>query len=226
MNGPDRELQLREMPPPPLFKLVDAAGEDVFEETVVGGEPAKVGAVFSARALAEEFSGNARDLGMSAFSGLKTEELSGWDAIKVYAASEQDYVLVVSERGSGLFHVSDMAARAAEGIEKSEGAGEISFPLYILSDERGESPLISVQTGEEAVGEETLVAALFTSPEKARAFRDRASHLGLPGLLGTIDDRDGLRRHALVARQAGAAYAVVDPESGLTEAIPIEELVR
>jgi hypothetical protein len=35
-----------------------------------------------------------------------------------------------------------------------------------------------------------------------------------------------LRRHALVARQAGALYAVVDPESGLTEAIPIEDLIR
>jgi hypothetical protein len=35
-----------------------------------------------------------------------------------------------------------------------------------------------------------------------------------------------LRRHALVAQQAGAGYAVVDPESGLTDAIPIEELIR
>jgi len=225
MTEPGRELQLDEMPPPPLVKLTDESGEDVFENTVVGGESAKVGALFSTRELAEEFSGNAPDLGLSALSGLEPEELSGWDAIEVYAASGQDYVLVVSERGTGLFHASDVAARAADGLEQVEGAGEIPFPLYLLSDERGESPLISVQTGEEA-GRETLVAALFTSPEKARAFRDRASHLGLPDLLGTIDDRDGLRRHALVARQAGAVYAVVDPESGLTEAIPIEELAR
>jgi hypothetical protein len=34
-----------------------------------------------------------------------------------------------------------------------------------------------------------------------------------------------LRRHALVARQAGAGLAVIDPESGLTEAIPVEELI-
>lgn len=215
-----------EIPPPPLVKLTDESGEDVFENTVVGGESAKVGALFSTRELAEEFSGNAPDLGLSALSGLEPEELSGWDAIEVYAASGQDYVLVVSERGTGLFHASDVAARAAEGSERVEGAGEIPFPLYLLSDERGESPLISVQTGEEEAGRETLVAALFTSTGKARAFRDRALHLGLPDLLGTIDDRDGLRRHALVARQAGAVYAVVDPESGLTEAIPIEELAR
>jgi hypothetical protein len=95
------------------------------------------------------------------------------------------------------------------------------FPLYLMSDERGEAPLISVETD----GEEVLVAALFSSPEKVRAFRGKASHLDLPESLGTIEDRDGLRRHALVARQAGADYAVIDPESGLTEAIPIEELI-
>jgi hypothetical protein len=49
--------------------------------------------------------------------------------------------------------------------------------------------------------------------------------LDLPDGLGKLDDEDGLRRHALVARQAGADYAVVDPEPGLTEAIPIEELI-
>jgi len=180
-----------------------------------------VGALFATRDLAEEFSGNAPELGMASLSGLEARELPDWGFVEVYAASGQDYVLVVSEAGTGLFHASDVAARAAKEIE---GAGEISFPLYLLSDERGESPLISVETGEEAAGEETLVAALFTSTEKARAFRARASHLDLPDLLGTIDDRDGLRRHALIARQAGADYAVVDPESGLTEAIPIEEL--
>jgi hypothetical protein len=94
------------------------------------------------------------------------------------------------------------------------------LPLYVISDEIGESPLISVER------EEVLVAPLFSSPERARAFREQASHLDLPDRLGSIEDREGLRRHALVARQAGAGYAVVDPESGLTEAIPIEELIR
>jgi hypothetical protein len=123
---------------------------------------------------------------------------------------------VVSERGTGLFHAEDVAQRAAEE------AGEIPFPLYVVSDESGEAPLITVET----TGEEVLVATLFSSPEKARAFREKASHLSLPDRLGSIEDRDGLRRHALVAQQAGAGYAVVDPESGLTDAIPIEELIR
>jgi hypothetical protein len=92
----------------------------------------------------------------------------------------------------------------------------------VISDERGEAPLISVDAG----GEEVLVAALFSSPERARAFREKASHLHLPDRLGNVEDRDGLRRHALVARQAGADYAVVDPEAGLTEAIPVDDLIR
>jgi hypothetical protein len=219
MTGSEQELRLEEIPPPPLFKLVDEAGENASEDSVVGGEPARVGALFAVRDLAEEFSESASDLGMAAFSGLGSEELPDWSAVEIYAASGHDYVLVVSEDGTGLFHASDVAGRAAEA------AGEMPFPLYIVSDERGEAPLISVETGEEAAGEETLVAALFTSPKKAQAFRDRASHLDLPDLLGTIEDRDGLRRHALIARQAGATYAVVDPESGLTEAIPLEELI-
>jgi hypothetical protein len=125
-------------------------------------------------------------------------------------------VIFVSERGSALFHAGDIAHLAAER------AGEIPLPLYLISDEKGEAPLISVETEEE----EVLVAALFSTPEKARVFRQRAAHLSLPDGLGTIDDADGLRRHALVARQAGADYAVVDPETGTTEAIPIEELIR
>jgi hypothetical protein len=71
-----------------------------------------------------------------------------------------------------------------------------------------------------------LVAALFSVPEKARAFKENASHLNLPDGLATIDDADGLRRHALVARQAGADYAVIDPEAGTIEAIPVEELIQ
>jgi hypothetical protein len=216
VNGPGRSLSLGELPPPPLFKLAGEGGEDVFEETVVGGEPARVGALFAARDLAEEFSARAEEFGMGALSGLEPTEIEDWGAIEVYAASGEDYVLVISEVGTGLFHAADVAQRAAEEAE------EVPLPLYLMSDERGEAPLISVETG----GEEVLVATLFSSPEKARAFRERASHLDLPDNLGTIEDRDGLRRHALVARQAGADYAVIDPESGLTEAIPIEEWIR
>src|ERR671913_439249 len=145
MGETGRELTLDNLPGPPLFKLVDPEGRDVFQETEVGGDGAQ-----------------------------KAEEM----------------------------------------------AGEIPFPLYIISDERGEAPLITVEVDEG----EVLVATLFSSPEHARDFRQRASHLDLPDSLGTIDDRDGLRRHALVAREAGATYAVIDPASGLTEAIPIEEL--
>jgi hypothetical protein len=214
MDEPGRELRLDELPRPPLFKLVDEEGRDVFEETEVAGEPSTVGALFAARELAEEFS--AGMFGMEALSGLEPEELEGWGAVEVYAASGEDYVLVVSEEGTGLFHAGDVARRVAER------AAEMPLPLYILSDERGEAPLISVETGDE----EVMVAALFSSPEKARAFRERAAHLGLPDRLGTIDEAEGLRRHALVAQSAGASYVVVDPESGLTEAIPVEELIR
>jgi hypothetical protein len=216
MSEVGRRLDFEDLPPPPLFKLVGEDGGDVFEETEVGGEPSKVGALFSSRELAEEFSTEAGEFGLGSLGGLEPGELSGWGAVEVYAASGEDYVLVVSERGTGLFHAGDVAQRAAEE------AGEIPFPLYLMSDERGESPLISV----EADGEEVLVAALFSSPERAHAFRESASHLNLPESLGTIEDRDGLRRHALVARQAGADYAVIDPESGLTEAIPVEDLIR
>src|SRR5215216_1996281 len=215
MSEVGRELGFEDLPSPPLFKLVGEDGGDVFEETEVGGEPSKVGALFSSRELAEEFSTEAGKFGLGALGRLEPTELRGWGAVEVYAASGQDYVLVVSERGTGLFHAGDVAQRAAEE------AGEIPFPLYVISDERGEAPLISV----EANGEVVLVAALFSSPQKARAFREKASHLDLPGQLGSIEDRDGLKRHALVARQAGAGYAVVDPESGLTEAVPIEELI-
>jgi hypothetical protein len=216
VSGPEPELRLDEVPRPPLFKLAREDGEDVFGETPVGGEPSKVGALFSSRNLAEEFTTEAGAFGLEALAGLEPVELADWSAVEVYAASGQDYVLVVSEAGTGLFHAGDVAQRAVEE------AGEIPLPLYVISDERGEAPLISV----EADGEEVLVAALFSSPQKARALREKASHLDLPDRLGSIEDRDGLRRHALVARQAGAGYAVVDPESGLTEAIPIEELIQ
>jgi hypothetical protein len=211
-----RDLRLEEIPPPPLFKLARGGGEDVFEETEVGGEGSRVGALFATWDLAEEFSAGAEQFGMEALSGLEPRRLGDWGAVEVYAASGADYLLVVSEKGTGLFHAGDVARRAAEAV------GEIPFPLYVIIDERGEAPLISVQTD----GEEALVAALFSSSERAGAFRERASHLDLPESLGTIEDRDGLRRHALVAQQAGATYVVIDPESGLTEAIPVEELIR
>jgi len=208
-------LTLDDLPRPPLFKLVDPEGKDVFQETEVGGETSQVGALFSDRELAGEFSAGAAAHGMEDLSGLDPRELSDWGAVEVFALSGADFVLVVSERGAGLFHATDVAHKA------EEMAGEIPFPLYLISDERGEAPLISVEVDDG----EVLVAALFSSPEKARDFREQAAHLDLPGSLGTIEGRDGLRRHALIARDAGATYAVVDPASGLTEAIPIEELV-
>lgn len=215
MDDAGLELTLDDLPRPPLFKLVDPDGGDVFQETEVGGERAEVGVLFSGRELAGEFSSGAAAHGMEDLSGLDPRELSDWASVEDFALSGADFVLVLSERGAGLFHADDVAHRA------SEMAGEIPFPLYLFSDERGEAPLISVEVEEG----EVLVAALFSSPEKASDFRDRAAHLDLPDSLGTIEDRDGLRRHALVAREAGATYAVVDPASGLTEAIPVEELI-
>ncbi len=216
MNDPVRELTLDELPRPPLYRLVDEEGQDVFEETEVGGEPATVGVLFADEGLARGFSADASEHGVATFVGLVPRELKDWGALEVFAAAGEDYVLVISGDGVGLFHAGDVALRAAERAQ------ELPFPLYLLSDERGVSSLISVEADEG----EVLVAALFSTPEKARAFRERAAHLDLPDKLGTIDDAEGLRRHALVARQAGAGYAVVDPEAGLTEAIPIEDLIR
>jgi hypothetical protein len=214
MDETRSELTLDDLPSPPLFKLVDPEGRDVFQETEVGGEGVKVSALFSGRELAGEFSVGAAAHGMESLSGLDPRELSDWGSVEVFALSGADFVLVVSERGAAVFHAGDVAQKA------EEMAGEILFPLYMISDERGDAPLITVEVDDG----EVLVAALFSSPENARDFRERASHLDLPDSLGTIDDRDGLRRHALVAREAGATYAVIDPASGLTEAIPIEEL--
>jgi hypothetical protein len=216
MSDSTRELALDELPLPPLYRLVDEEGRDVFQETEVGGEPATVGVLFADAELAREFAVNASEHVMDNLSGLEPRKLEDWGMVEVFAAAGEDYVLVISGEAAGLFHAGDVARRAAERT------GEISFPLYVISDERGESPLISVETEEG----EVLVAALFSAPEKVRAFKENASHLDLPGGLGTIEDADGLRRHALVARQAGADYAVVDPESGVTEAIPVEELIQ
>jgi hypothetical protein len=216
VSDPTRELALDELPRPPLFRLVDEEGRDVVQNTEVGGEPATVGTLFADAELAREFSSTASEYGMDAFSGLEPRELEDWGMVEVFATAGEDYVLVVSAGGTGLFHAGDVARWAAEK------ARELPFPLYLLSDERGEAPLISVETDEG----EVMVAALFSAPERARAFRERAARLDLPDALGTIEDAEGLGRHALVAQQAGADYAVVDPEAGTTEAIPIEELIR
>src|ERR671939_1136485 len=185
MDETRSELTLDDLPRPPLFKLVDPEGRDVFQETEVGGERAKVSALFSDRELAGEFSAGAAQHGMENLSGLDPRELSDWGSVEVFALSGADFVLVVSERGAGLFHAGDVAQKA------EEMAGEIPFPLFMISDERGEAPLITVEVEEG----EVLVAALFSSPENARNFREQASHLDLPDSLGTIEDRNGLRRH-------------------------------
>ena len=211
-----RELALGDLPRPPLFRLVDSRGEDVLQETEVGGERAKVAALFSDRELAGEFSAGAAEHGMGDMAGADPRELADWGAVEGFALGGADYVLVVSGEGAGLFHAGDVAREAAGR------AGEIPFPLYVISDEEGEAPLIAVEIDEG----EVLVTALFGSPEGARTFRERAVHLGLPDRLGTIDDVEGLARHALVAREAGAEYAVIDPGSGLTDAVPIGELIR
>jgi hypothetical protein len=215
VNGAERELSLDELPYPPLYQLVDEEGRNVFAETEIAGELATVGVLFSDEELAREFSASTSEHGMDAFSGLEPGEVGDWRMVEHFAAAGEAYVLVISLDRTGLFHAGDVSLRAAEKAQ------EISFPLYLISDEKGEAPLISVEIEEG----EVLVAALFSTPERARAFRERAARLDLPGSLGMIDDGEGLRRYALVARQAGADYAVIDPESGLTEAIPVEELI-
>lgn len=221
MDDTAPELTLDDLPRPPFYRLADEEGRDVYAETEVGGEPAKkVGILFASREPAEEFSARALEFGMDALAGTVVRELKDWGEVEAYAGGGQDYVIFVSEIGSALFHAGDVARHAAGS------AAEVPMPLYLISDEKGEAPLISVETDEGGgVGEagEVLVAALFSTPEKARAFKEKAAHLDLPEGLGKIDDEDGLRRHALVARRAGADYAVVDPESGATKAIPIEE---
>jgi hypothetical protein len=78
MGETGRELTLQDLPRPPLFKLVDHEGRDVFQKTEVGGESAEVGALFSDRELAGEFSAGAGAHGMEDLSGLHPRELSDW----------------------------------------------------------------------------------------------------------------------------------------------------
>ena len=216
MADPTGDLPLEELPRPPLYKLVDGEGRDVFANAEVGGEPATVGVLLESETLARELSEDAEEHGMDALAGLEPTALPDWAAVEVFASAGEEYVLVISEKGTGLFHAKDVAHYAAEA------AGEISFPVYLFSDDRGEAPLVTVETD----GGEIIVTALFTSIEKAGEFREAALHLDLPDGLGVIDDAGGLVRHARIAREAGAQYAVFDPETGLTEAIPIEELMR
>jgi len=215
MAEPIGELTLGDLPRPPLFRLVDREGRNVLQETEVGGERARVAALFSDRELAGEFSAGAAEHGMEELAGADPRELADWPAVEEFALGGADYVLVVSGRGAGLFHAEDVAGEAARRGD------EIPFPLYVISDEGGEAPLLTVEVD----GGEVLITALFGSPEGARAFREGAPHLGLPDRLGTIDDAEGLARHALVAREAGAQYAVIDPGTGPTDAVPIEELI-
>src|SRR3712207_9488877 len=44
----------------------------------------------------------AGEFGMGALAGLEARELEDWGAVEVYAASGEDYVLVVSGGGTGL----------------------------------------------------------------------------------------------------------------------------
>lgn len=216
VSDPKQEMRLNEIPGPPLYKLVDEEGADVFTEAEVGGESATVGVLFESESLALELSEDAEEHGMEALSGLDPRALSNWGAVEVFATSGEDYVLVVSEGGTGLFYSEDVAYHAADAD------GETKFPVYILADEGGAAPLITVETD----AGEVLVTALFTGPEKARGFREAAGHLDLPDGLGVIEDAEGLVRHARIAGEAGAEYAVFDPETGLTEAIPIQEMMR
>ena len=110
------ELTLDDLPGPPLFKLVDPEGRDVFQETEVGGEEAKVSALFSDRELAGEFSAGAAAHGMESLSGLDPRELSDWNSVEDFALSGADFVLVVSDRGAGLFHAGDVAQKAEEMV--------------------------------------------------------------------------------------------------------------
>lgn len=212
-------MSLNDLPGPPLFKLADGSGEDVFDRTEIGDEYSTVGVLFTSRALAEEFSENAAEFGMKAMTGLEARELPDWGSIEAYANAGEEYILVVSGNGTGLFFADDVAQHAVQHTVWEKDS--ISFPLYLFSDERGEAPLISVEDEDGPL----LVAALFGSPEKAHKFHDKAAHLDLPDQLATIDDAEGLGRHALIARQAGADYAVINPESGTTEAIPLEDLI-
>src|SRR5215207_2841999 len=114
MSDPVPELTLDELPRPPLFGLVDEEGRDVFAEAEVGGEPATVGVLFADVELAREFSSTASEYGMDAFVGLEPRELRDWGTVEVFAEAGEDYVLVVSAGGTGLFHAGDITRRAAE----------------------------------------------------------------------------------------------------------------
>src|ERR687885_1992341 len=112
MSDPVPELTLDELPGPPLFRLVDEEGRDVFAEVEVGGEPATVGVLLADIELAREFSSTASEYGMDAFVGLEPRELRDWGAVEVFAAAGGGYVLVVSGDGGGPFHAGGIVHRA------------------------------------------------------------------------------------------------------------------
>ncbi len=215
---PNHEMLLEEVPHPPLFKLADGSGKNIFEHREISGKPSTLGALFPSGELAAEFSENAVEFGLEAMAGLEVRELPDWKSVEDYAAAGGEYILVVAEHGTGLFFADDVAQHAVHAVREKDA---FSFPLYLFSDEKGEAPLISLEDPDGPL----LVATLFSSPENARKFREKAAHLELPDHLGAVEDAEGLSRHALIARQAGADYAVVDPESGTTEAIPIEDFI-
>src|SRR5215218_671283 len=114
MGETGRELTLEDLPSPPLFKLIDPEGRDVFQETEVGGEGAKVCVLFSDRELAGEFSAGAAAHGMESLSGLDPRELSDWSSGEGCARAGADGVRVVTDRGAGRFHAEDVAQKAEE----------------------------------------------------------------------------------------------------------------
>ena len=128
MDETTRELTLDTLPHPPLFKLVDPEGKDVFQETEVGGETAEVGALFSDRELAGEFTAGAAAHGMEDLSGLDPRELPDWGSVEAFALSGADYVLVVC--GAGRRSVS-RGGRGAKGA----GVGRRD-PVPLVSDLR------------------------------------------------------------------------------------------
>ena len=103
MSDPTSELSLEELTTPPLYRLVDEEGRDVYAETGIGGEPATVGVIFASEELAREFSARAPNYDMDVFAGLAPRSLGDWCAVEVFASAGEYYVLVISVMGSGLF---------------------------------------------------------------------------------------------------------------------------
>ena len=134
MDETGSELTLDDLPSPPLFKLVDPEGRDVFQETEVGGEGARVGALFSDRELAGEFSAGAADHGMEDLSGLDPRALPDWGSVEVFALSGADYVLVVSEGAP------DCSTPVTWPRRRGSRPARSPSRLYLISDEGERRP--------------------------------------------------------------------------------------